>query len=73
MMGLPSESRIWLAAGITDLRKGIDGLSVLVQTAPQENFYSGQMIVFRGRRGDTLKILWYSGDGVWSSKLCRAG
>ena len=33
LMGLPSGSRIWLAAGVTDLRKGMDGLSALVQTA----------------------------------------
>jgi transposase len=64
MMGLPSGSRIWLAAGVTDLRKGMDGLSALVQTALQENFYSGQLFVFRGRRGDKLKVLWHSGDGV---------
>ena len=64
MMGLPSGSRIWLAAGVTDLRKGMDGLSALVQMALQENLYSGQLFVFRGRRGDKLKILWHSGDGV---------
>ena len=64
MMGLPSGSRIWLAAGVTDLRKGMEGLSALVQTALQENLYSGQLFVFRGRRGDKIKILWHSGDGV---------
>jgi len=64
MMGLASGLRIWLAAGVTDLRKGMDGLSALVQTALQENLYSGQMFVFRGRRGDKIKILWHSGDGL---------
>jgi transposase len=64
LMGLPSGSRIWLAAGFTDLRKGMDGLSALVQTALHESPYSGQMFVFRGRRGDKLKILWHSGDGI---------
>jgi transposase len=64
MMGLPSGSRIWLAAGYTDLRKGMDGLSALVQMVLEENLYSGQLFVFRGRRGDKLKILWHSGDGV---------
>lgn len=64
MMGLPSGSRVWLAAGVTDLRKGMDGLSALVQTALEENLYSGQMFVFRGRGGDKIKILWHSGDGV---------
>ena len=64
MMGLASGSRIWLAAGFTDLRKGMDGLSALVQMALQENLYSGQMFVFRGRRGDKIKLLWHSGDGL---------
>jgi transposase len=63
MMGLPAGVRIWLAAGYTDLRKGFDGLSALVQTALNENPYSGQIFVFRGRRGDKIKILWDSQDG----------
>ena len=64
LMGLPSGSRIWLAAGFTDLRKGMDGLSALVQTALHGSPYSGHIFVFRGRRGDKIKVLWHSGDGV---------
>ncbi len=64
LMGLPSGSRIWLAAGFTDLRKGMDGLSALVQTALHESPYSGHIFVFRGRRGDKVKVLWHSGDGI---------
>jgi transposase len=64
LMGLPSGSRIWLAAGFTDLRKGMDGLSALVQTVLHESPYSGHIFVFRGRRGDKLKVLWHSGDGI---------
>ncbi|MGH8327820.1 MAG: IS66 family insertion sequence element accessory protein TnpB [Steroidobacteraceae bacterium] len=56
--------RIWLAAGVTDLRKGFDGLSALVQTALGLNPYSGQIFVFRGRRGDRIKILWDTQDGL---------
>jgi transposase len=63
-MGVPTGVRIWLAAGFTDLRKGFDGLSALVQTALKENPYSGQIFVFRGRRGDKIKILWDSQDGL---------
>ena len=54
MMGPPTGARIWLAAGFTDLRRGFDGLSALVQTALKENPYSGQIFVFRGRRGNRL-------------------
>jgi len=64
MMGLPAGVRIWLAAGFTDLRKGFDGLSALVQTALGYNPYSGQVFVFRGRRGDRIKVLWDSQDGL---------
>jgi transposase len=64
MMAVPTGVRIWLAAGFTDLRKGFDGLSALVQTALKENPYSGQIFVFRGRRGDKIKILWDSQDGL---------
>jgi transposase len=63
MMGPPAGARIWLAAGYTDLRRGFDGLSALVQTALNESPYSGHIFVFRGRRGDKIKILWDSQDG----------
>ena len=64
MFGLPSATRIWLAAGITDMRKGFDGLAALVQTQLHEDPYSGHVFVFRGRRGDRVKLIWWSGDGV---------
>jgi transposase len=64
MIGLPAGSRIWLAAGITDMRRGMDGLASLVQTALQEDPFAGHLFVFRGRRGDLIKVLWWSGDGM---------
>lgn len=64
MLSLPSGVRIWLVAGVTDMRKGYDGLSALVQTALNENPFSGQIYVFRGRRGDRIKLLWDSRDGL---------
>jgi transposase len=51
MLGLPTGTRIWLAAGVTDMRKGFDGLSALVQTQLAEQPFSGHVFVFRGRRG----------------------
>ena len=57
MIGLPADTAIWLVAGITDMRKGFNGLSALVQTALAENPFSGQLFVFRGRRGDRIKVL----------------
>lgn len=64
MIGLPSSTRIWLAAGVTDMRRGMDGLAALVQSALTENPFSGHVFIFRGKRGDLVKLLWWSGDGM---------
>jgi len=64
MMGLPSNTRIWIAAGVTDLRRGFTGLSAQVQTKLEQSPFSGQVFVFRGRRGDLIKVLWFDGDGL---------
>lgn len=64
MIALPPGTHIWLAAGVTDMRKGFGGLAALVQETLAENPFSGQMFVFRGRRGDLVKLLWWSGDGM---------
>jgi transposase len=64
MIAVPGGARIWLAAGITDMRRGMDGLASLVQEALETNPFSGHVFVFRGKRGDLIKILWWSGDGM---------
>lgn len=64
MIALPSGTRVWVAAGVTDMRKGMDGLAALVQTTLAENPFSGHLFVFRGRRGDLVKLVWFDGDGL---------
>lgn len=64
MIGPPPGTRVWVAAGVTDMRKSFDGLSALVQVALEHDPFSGHVFVFRGRRGDRVKLLWYSGDGM---------
>ena len=64
MIAPPAEVAVWLAAGATDMRKGFDGLAALIQTQLSEDPFSGQLYVFRGRAGDRVKILWWSGDGL---------
>jgi transposase len=64
MIGLPLGTRVWLAAGITDMRKSFDGLAALVQQSMGHNPFSGHVFVFRGRRGDRIKLLWFSSDGM---------
>lgn len=57
-------TRIWIAAGATDLRRGFDGLAALVQTRLAADPFSGHIFAFRGRRGDRIKLLWWDGDGL---------
>ena len=74
MIGLPAGTRIWIAAGVTDLRRGFTGLSGMVQSALQENPFSGHVFVFRGRRGDLIKMLWWDGSGFYlAAKRLRRG
>ena len=64
MIGPPSNTQIWIAAGVTDLRRGCAGLSALVQTKLEKSPMSGQVFIFRGRRGDLVKLIWFDGDGL---------
>jgi hypothetical protein len=61
---LRTGTKIWLAAGVTDMRRGFDGLSAKVQTVLEQQPFSGHVFVFRGRRGDIVKLLWWDGDGL---------
>ena len=63
MITLPTGTQVWIAAGVTDLRRGFTGLSGLVQTVLEQDPFSGHVFAFRGRRGDLLKLLWWDGDG----------
>jgi transposase len=64
MIPPPSGSRVWLAAGVTDMRKGFDGLAALVQEKLRQDPFCGHIFVFRGRRGGLIKVLWWDGQGL---------
>lgn len=64
MIGLPSNTRVWIVAGHADMRKGFDGLAAVAQTAIAAAPFSGHVFVFRGRRGDVVKVLWFDGQGL---------
>lgn len=64
MISLPSGTRIWLVAGVTDMRKSFNGLGEQVQHVLDETPFSGHLFIFRSRRGDTIKILWADADGL---------
>jgi transposase len=61
---VPSGVRVWLAAGHTDMRRGMNGLALQVQEALGRDPHAGDLYVFRGKRGDLLKILWHDGLGM---------
>ncbi len=64
MIAVPSGARVWLASGHTDMRKGMAGLSLLVQEGLGRDPYAGDVFVFRGRGGSLIKALWHDGIGL---------
>jgi transposase len=64
MIRPPTGVRVWLANGYTDMRRGMNGLALQVQEALQRDPHAGDLYVFRGRRGDLVKILWHDGLGM---------
>ena len=64
MIGPPPGTRVYLACGVTDLRKGFDGLAMLVQQQLREDPFGGHVFVFRGRRGDLIKALYWDTQGL---------
>ena len=64
MLSIPSTTRVFLATEPTDMRKGFDGLFALVENVIREDPFSGHLFVFRNRRRDRLKVLWWDTDGL---------
>ena len=64
MIASPSNVRVWLAAGHTDMRRGMNGLALQVQEGLQRDPHVGDLFVFRGKRGDLVKIIWHDGLGL---------
>ena len=63
MFNLEPNLRIYLATGHTDMRKGINGLSILANKIISDQLIEGALFVFRGKRSDRVKILWWDGQG----------
>ncbi|HUH61669.1 MAG TPA: IS66 family insertion sequence element accessory protein TnpB [Terracidiphilus sp.] len=64
MIPVPAGVRVWLATGYTDMRRGFDGLALMVQEALKRDPHCGHLFVFRGRRGHLIKVLWHDGQGM---------
>lgn len=64
MIPVPTGVRVWLATGATDMRRGMHSLGLQVQEGLGRDPHAGDLYVFRGRRGDLLKVLWHDGIGL---------
>jgi len=64
VIGLPPGVKVFLACGATDMRKGLDSLAMQVQTILRQDPFSGHVFVFRGRRGDLVKALYWDTQGL---------
>ena len=64
MIAVPTGARIWVATGVTDMRKGMHGLALLVQEGLKRDPFAGDIYVFRGRGGSLIKALWHDGLGL---------
>jgi transposase len=64
MIPVPSGAWVWIATGHTDMRRGMNGLSLLVQEGLGRDPNAGDLYVFRGRRGNLIKCLWHDGLGL---------
>jgi len=70
MLNPKPDIKIYLHAGYTDMRKGINGLSILAQELVSAQFSSGAMFVFRGKSADKIKIIWWDGQGFCMFYKC---
>jgi transposase len=61
---IPSDIKVWLATGQTDMRKGMNSLALQVQEKLGRNPHAGDLFVFRGKRADKVKMIWHDGLGM---------
>jgi transposase len=73
MIPVPANTKVWLAAGVTDMRKGFATLAAEAEQTLRQDPFTGHMFVFRGRRGDLVKVIWWDGQGacLFSKRLER--
>lgn len=64
MIPVPSGVRVWIATGHSDMRRGMNGLALQVQEGLKRDPHAGDLYIFRGRRGNLIKILWHDGLGM---------
>lgn len=61
MIPVPATTRVWLAAGVTEMRKGFTAVPAQAEAMLKQDPFVGHLFVFRGRRGDLVKVIWWDG------------
>ncbi len=64
MIPIPSWVRVWIATGHTDMLRGMNSLALQVQQGLKRDPHAGDLFVFRGRRGNLVKVLWHDSLGM---------
>jgi len=73
MIPVPGGARVWLATGVTDMRRGMNTLALQIREDLGHDPHAGNLYVFRGRRGDLVKILWHDGGIPLYAKRLERG
>ena len=64
MIAFPAGVKVWIAGGVTDMRRGMNSLALQIQQGLGRDPFAGEIFCFRGRRGDLVKLLWHDGVGL---------
>lgn len=64
MIAFPVGVKVWIAGGVTDMRRGMNSLAIKVQEGLGRDPHGGELFCFRGRKGDLVKIVWHDGVGM---------
>ena len=64
MMIVPAGVKVHIALGVTDMRKGLDGLATMAQEVLRKDPFSGHIFAFRGKRANMIKLLFWDGTGL---------
>ncbi|MDO5527885.1 MAG: IS66 family insertion sequence element accessory protein TnpB [Paracoccus sp. (in: a-proteobacteria)] len=64
MIAFPAGVKVWIAGGVTDMRRGMNTLALQVQEGLGRDPHAGEIFCFRGRKGDLVKLLWHDGVGM---------